>query len=114
MLGDTINNSLSIRDNFFNPEVLTRQNIRRQGRVVVNFSLDYQIEQNNLLRENIEKIDYLNTGTSYEKREKLTPKKFRCCHETPMRAGMINKRRNKHKLLVSNKNGTIIRKKTGN
>ena len=27
-----------------------------------------------------------------------------------MRAGMINKRRNKHKLLVSNENGNIIRK----
>ena len=31
------------------------QNIRRQGRVIVNFCVDYQIEQNNLLQENIEK-----------------------------------------------------------
>ena len=34
------------------------QNIRWQGRVVVNFCRDYQIEQNNLLRENIEKNRY--------------------------------------------------------
>ena len=32
--------------------------MRRQGRIVVNFCLDYQIEQNNLLRENIEKNRY--------------------------------------------------------
>ena len=32
--------------------------MRRQGRIFVNFCLDYQIEQNNLLRENIEKNRY--------------------------------------------------------
>ena len=53
------------------------------------------------------------TDTRYKQCKKLTPKKVRCGHGTPMRTGMINKHRNKHKLLVSNENGTII-KKTGN
>ena len=61
---DTIKYSLNIRparlklrENFFYPGVLMQipyvTNISRQGRVVVNFCLDYLIEQSNLLRENI-------------------------------------------------------------
>ena len=44
--------------------------MRRQGRIVVNFCLDYQIEQNNLLRENIEKNRY-----SLRKARKVETKK---------------------------------------
>ena len=50
-----------MRDNFFNPGILMQirdKTYRRQVRVVVNFCLDYQIEQNNLLRENREKNRY--------------------------------------------------------
>ena len=66
-----------MRDNFFNPGVLMQICDKTYAGKVASlyFCLDYQIEQNNLLRENIKKTDYLNTKTSYEKREKLTPKK---------------------------------------
>ena len=102
-----------MRDNFFNPGVLMQICDKTYAGKVASlyFCLDYQIEQNNLLRENIKKTDYLNTKTSYEKREKLTPKKVWCGLETPVRAGMINK--HSVQALVSNESGTIIKKNQG-
>ena len=48
-----------MRGNFFNPGILMQiRDKTYAGCVVVNFCLDYQIKQSNLLRENIEKNRY--------------------------------------------------------